>query len=571
MATIRSAAVTATSGHPVAVEVHVTPGLPGFTVVGAPDAECRQFRDRVRAAILSSGFDWPMNRITVDISDGDRRKGTRGMDLPAAVGILAASQQVPLGSPERSVGLVGDLSLDGSVRPVHGALPLAEALDTDDVVVPASDAAAAAAVAGDRVRPATTLRGVCDALAGNAPWPQLPAGTPRRDAGPARDLADIKGQHDALRAMEVAAAGGHNLLLVGSPGSGKAMLATRMQGLLPDLSDDESLEVSRVHSAAGLPLPDGLITRPPMRAPHHTASTPALLGGGGAHARPGEISCASGGVLWLDDVVEFAPSALDALTTPMSEGHVTVARPPRGTVRLPARFQLVASMNRCRCGSQDPSECRCSAGSLSRYAKRLSGPFVDRIEIAVNVQPASVDDTPSRTTAEVAERVAAARELARSRGVRCNHDLRNDQLEEHAALDRASDTILHDALREGRLTARGIRTVRTVARTIRDLDGGGDIEPSDIQEALALRSTAATPATPRDERSSDDGQPPAEPEPVPELHGGIHQAPEPPSPKMPPGVAAPLPRDLCGKKVKATGRRCLLLSSHRGRCRSVLR
>ena len=284
------------------------PGLPGFAVVGAPDAESREFRDRVRAAILSSGFDWPMCRVTVDISGG-RRTGTRGMDLPAAVGILAASQQVSLGSSERSVGLVGDLSLDGSVRSMPGTLPLAEALDTDDVVVPASDAAAAVAVAGDRVRPADTLRGVCEALTGNAPWPELPAGEPRRSAGPARDLADIKGQHDALRAMEVAAAGGHNLLLVGSPGSGKAMLATRMQGLLPDLSDDESLEVSRVHSAAGVALPDGLITRPPMRAPHHTASLPALLGGSGTHARPGEISCASGGVLWLDEVVEFAPSA----------------------------------------------------------------------------------------------------------------------------------------------------------------------------------------------------------------------------------------------------------------------
>ena len=386
-----------------------------------------------------------MNRVTVDIS-GDRRAGTRGMDLPAAVGILAASQQISLGSPARSVGLVGDLSLDGSVRSMPGALPLAEALNTDDVVVPASDAAAAVAVAGDRVRPADTLRGVCEALAGNAPWPPLPADTPQRSAEPARDLADINGQHDAVRAMEIAAAGGHNLLLIGSPGSGTTMLAARMQGLLPDLSADESLEVSRVHSAAGLPLPDGLITRPPMRAPHHTASQAALLGGAGTHACPGEISCASGGVLWLDDVVEFAPSALDALTTPMSDGHITVARPPHDPRRLPARFQLVATMSPCRCAPQDPSECRCSAGSLSRYAKRLPGRFVDRVEIAVNVQRAAADDTPTRTTAEVAARVAAARDLARSRGVRCNHDLRNDQLEEHAALDDASSTLIHDAV-----------------------------------------------------------------------------------------------------------------------------
>lgn len=499
LATIPASVLAGITGHPVSVEVHVSCGLPTFTVVGLPDAACREARDRVRAALLSSGVDWPPGRITVNLAPSGIRKEGPGLDLAIAMGVMVANEKLPA-EALADMAFMAELGLDGRLRPVPGVLPQVRCLETSAVVVAPECAAEASLASGPLVRAPATLGELVSALQGEEDWPELLAPVSAIGHQKGADLADVKGQHMARLGLEVAAAGGHHLLMIGPPGAGKTMLARRLPGLLPSLDEATAIEATMVHSAAGLDLPpSGLIRRAPWQAPHHATSMIALVGGGSRSLRPGAISCAHGGVLFLDEMGEFAPQALDSLRQPLEEGVIRVNR-AASVASFPARFLLVGAMNPCPCGELgQPGMCRCTPLARLRYARRLSGPLLDRFDLRIHVGRPEVSDLfdapPGESSSEVRDRVNKARSVAQGRGVVSNSELQDDALDEFAPLDPEARSLFSHAIAEGRLTARGFQRVRRVALTLADLAGQTPpLTGGIVAQALFMRTEPVTVA-----------------------------------------------------------------------------
>lgn len=498
LAQVDSAAVLGIDAYPIEIEVNSGWGQPAVIIVGLPDTAVKESRDRVKTAIENSGFKYVMGRTTINLAPADVKKEGPSFDLPIAIGILAVSEQIAAPTL-REFAIVGELALSGEVRSVNGLLPIALCARQQKkrgLIVPAGNAPEAAVVDGLEVYPARNLREVAEFLAGKRrlePYREDVAAIFQQHRQYDVDLADVKGQENAKRALEVAAAGNHNLLFIGPPGSGKTLLAKRVPTILPPLELSEALETTKIHSIVGL-LADGqaLVATRPFRAPHHTTSHAGLLGGT-SNLTPGEISVAHNGVLFLDELPEFHRDVLEALREPLEEGRVVISR-ASGTMTFPAQFMLVAAMNPCPCGFYgDPKkECRCSPSQITKYRHKISGPLLDRIDLHVEVPAVKYQEMAGaangETSAAVCARVQQARDIQRRRTGQPNARLTPKQIKEHCRLSEECQELLKLAMAELNLSARAYDRILKVSRTIADLDARDDIQPQHVSEAIQYRS-----------------------------------------------------------------------------------